>query len=79
MFNVKIHLDLHAYIYILCKLQNVQVNVIEIYLIDSKFYTVYPACDVIKIDLIIKQDDGLDNCRSLFQKQSRLSAPSPVA
>ena len=39
------------YIHFLHKLQSVQV-------IDSTVYTVYPACDVIKIDLIIKQDGG---------------------
>ena len=28
------------------------------YIIDNKFYTVYSTCDVIKIDITIKQDRG---------------------
>ena len=42
MFNVRIHLDLYVYIsYINC--QVFEENCIEIQLIDSKFYTVYPV------------------------------------
>ena len=36
--------------YITCKVFN------KILLIENRFYTVRPACDVIKINLIIKQD-----------------------
>lgn len=47
-----------------------KLNIIGINQIDSKFYTVYPASDVIKIDLIIKQDVGLQVfiSPSIFQK-----------
>ena len=57
MFNVKIQLELYVYTsYVNCEVfKKIFIN---IKLIDSKFYTVYPACDVIKIDLIIKQDGG---------------------
>ena len=57
MFNVKIQLELYVYTsYVNCEVfKKIFIN---IELIDSKFYTVYPACDVIKIDLIIKQDGG---------------------
>ena len=57
MFNVKIQLELYVYTsYVNCEV--FKKLFINIELIDSKFYTVYPACDVIKIDLIIKQDGG---------------------
>ena len=39
-------------------MRSVQENFIKIKIIESRFYTVYPGCDVIKIDLIIKQDGG---------------------
>ena len=55
MSDFKIHLDLYAYTF-LRKFQCVQENSIDIYLIDSTVYTVYPACDIIKIGLNIKQD-----------------------
>ena len=57
MLNVEIRLNLVC-IYFLRKLKSVEENFIEILLIHSKFYTGYPGCDVIKIDLIIKQDGG---------------------
>ena len=37
------------------KLQSVHENFIEIELTYSKFYTVYPACDVVEIDLCTSQ------------------------
>ena len=55
MFDVKILRDLYIYT------SYINYEVLKIFLlelIDSKFYTVYPACDVIKTDLIIKQDGG---------------------
>ena len=41
---------------------------------ESKFRTVYPACDFTKMDLIIKQHDGLlmSFVLQYFKKQSML-------
>ena len=42
---------------LLRELQSIEKNVIEILvIISSTFYTVYPACDVTEIDLVIEQD-----------------------
>ena len=57
MFDVKILRDLYIYTSYI-NYEVLKIFFIGIELIDSKFYTVYPACDVIKIDLIIKQDGG---------------------
>ena len=40
------------------KLRSVQENFIGIWLIDSTLYTLYPACDIIKIDIFTKQNGG---------------------
>ena len=57
MLNVEIQLSLYC-IYFLRQMRSVQEIFIQISIIESKFYTVYPGCDVIKTDLIIKQDGG---------------------
>ena len=44
---------------LLTKVEKFSENFIGILTTNSKFYTFLPGCDVIKIDLIIKQDlDG---------------------
>ena len=54
MFNVKIQLDLC--IYSLRKLREVFKKILLGLNIDSIFCTVYPACDAIRILLVIKQE-----------------------
>ena len=53
MLNVKIQLSLYVH-----QMRSVQEIFIQIQTIESKFYTVQPGCEVIKIDLIVKQDSG---------------------
>ena len=44
--------------YFLHKLKSFRKNFIKIYTTNNKFYTFLSGCNVIKIELIIKQDGG---------------------